>query len=116
MPDCGGVRTAQGDRFLHRGSHPRMAVLLDQAQHLDHLARAALLSMTTDQLVEESIVTGRPPSSLPPRRERFGSGQRARLALEHIQIMFQLRHLLMAFVTALVARDAAALVANLHPA
>ena len=92
MPDRGSIRTAQGDRFRHRRSHPLMSELFDQAQHLDHLARAALLSMPADQFSEQSIVTGRPQSSLAPHSKRFRSGQGARLALQHVQIVFQLQH------------------------
>ena len=47
-----------------------MSMLLDQAQHLNHLARAALLAVPVDQFVEQPIITLRPQ----PRCRHAASG------------------------------------------
>ena len=40
-----------------------------------------------------------------PSGQRFGADQRARLAFQHVEIMFEIEHLLMAFVAAFVTSD-----------
>src|SRR5208282_6735973 len=80
------------------------------------LARATLLSVSANQLFKQSIVTLRPQSAFPPRRERLRSDERARLSLQHVEIVFQVENLLLALVAALVTRDAAACVPNFHGA
>ena len=85
-----------------------MSVLFDQAYHLNHLTGATLFSVPANQLFQQPIVTLWPQSFFPPRRERLGAGQRARLALQHIQVVLQVEHLLLTSVIAFVAGDAAA--------
>src|SRR5579863_1505091 len=106
-------RTAKRERFFDRGAHPPMPMLPYQTQHLDHLACAALLAVPTDQFGQQAIVTLWPEPTLPPRRQRLRSDQRSRLTLQHVEIACEIEHLLMAFVTALVAGEAAAFVPDL---
>ena len=114
MPDRCRIRTSERERFFHRGAHPLMPVLFNQTQHLDHLARAALLAVPGNQFGQQAIVTLRPQPALTPRRQRLRSDQRSRLALQHVKIMFEIQHLLMAFVTAFMPRDAATFIAHFH--
>ena len=88
-----------------------MTVRPNQAQHLNHLARAAGLAMPMNQFPKQPIITLRPQSPLAPRGQWLRADQRTRLAFQHVQIMFEIEHLLAAFVAALVAGDAAALIA-----
>src|SRR6516165_8714000 len=88
----------------------------DQAQHLDHLARAAGLTVPLDKLGQQPIITGRPESALPPRRQRLRTDQPTRLAFQHVEIMCEIEHLLMAFVAALVTCEGAAFIADLDVA
>ena len=53
-------RTTQRQRRFHCRSHPRMALLLDQVQHLNHLARAARFAMPANQSFQQLVVTLRP--------------------------------------------------------
>jgi hypothetical protein len=71
IPDCRGICTTQRDRLFHRRSHPVVAVVFDQTQHLNHLARAARLTVSIYKLCEQLIVTLGPQSPLTPRSERF---------------------------------------------
>src|ERR1700737_5191520 len=48
-----------------------------------------------------------------PRRQRLRSDKRARLALQHVEIMFEIEHLLIALVTTLMAGEAAPFVPDL---
>ena len=77
----------------------------NQAQHLNHLARAAGLAVPMNQLLKQPIITLRPQSPLAPRGEWLRADQRTWLAFQHVEIMFEIEHLLAAFVAALVAGD-----------
>src|SRR6266851_4872223 len=90
-----------------------MTVLLNQTQHLDHLSRAALPAMPIDQFGQQTIITLRPQSALTPRCQRLRSGERPGLALQYVEIVLEIEHLLIALVTALVAGEAAAFVPDL---
>src|SRR5205823_14697870 len=54
-----------------------------------------------------------PASSTPPLLEGFAASERARLVLEHVQVVVQVEDLLMPLVRARVARNAASLVPDL---
>jgi len=67
--------------------------------------KLGVFSMPAHQLLPKAIVALRPQSSLAPCRQRFGADQRARLTFQHVEIMFEIEHLLMAFVAPFVTRD-----------
>src|SRR5271166_5106108 len=113
MPDRCHIRTSKHERFFDRRAHPPMPMLAYQTQHLDHLAGAALLAVPTDQFGQQAIITLRPQPALPPRRQRLRSDECSRLTLQHVEIVFEIEHLLMAFVAALVAGEAATFVPDL---
>src|SRR6266478_3798960 len=89
MPDRRSVCTTQGYRLVDRRPHPRVSMWFDQAEHLNHLTRAALLAMSINELCEQLIVTRRPESSLAPCCRRRRAAKRARLALQHVEIVFE---------------------------
>src|SRR2546421_7300847 len=89
MPDRRSVYTTQGYRLLDGRPYPRVSMWFDQAEYLNHLTRAALLAMSIDELCEQLIVTRRPESSLAPCCQWLRAAQRARLALQHIEIVFE---------------------------
>ena len=82
-----------------------MAVRFDQAKHLDHLARATALAMSIDQFCEYLIIILRPQSPFASCCQRFRADERARLTFQHVEIMFEIEHLLMTFVAPVVTRD-----------
>ena len=57
MPNGRGIRTAQIQGFFHCRAHALMSMLPHQTDNLDHLACAALFSMSANQRFEQSIVT-----------------------------------------------------------
>ena len=93
-----------------------MAMLPDKHQHLDHLFGSALLAMPIHQRLPDLIETCWPEAGPTLLLQRPRSRQCARLAIEHIEIMFQVEDLLLAPVTPLVASDTAAVVPEFHPA
>jgi hypothetical protein len=112
----------------HRCGHRySQAVVTKLAAHLDHFHHrtgAVLLAVSGTQPLPKLIVASRPPPRLPPLRQRFGASERARLMSEHIEIVFEIEHVLTALMAALVPRDLAAAVpdldmrrtdAHLHP-
>ncbi len=105
MPHRGGIGTAQCIHLLDSGTYPLMTMRSNEAQHLDHLACAAGLAVPLDKLAHQPIITRRQESALPPRGQWLRTDQRTRLALQHVEIMFEIEHLLMTLVAALVARD-----------
>jgi hypothetical protein len=105
MPDRCHIRTSKRERFFDRCAHPPMPMLPYQTQHLDHLAGAARFTMSINQLCEQPIVTLGPQPTRPPCGQRFRADERTRFAFQHVQIMFEIEHLLAAFVAALVASD-----------
>src|ERR1700712_2716306 len=82
-----------------------MAELLAQSEHLHHGAGAVLLAVPRLQPVPEFIVADWPATGRAPLRQRLGSGKRARLVAQHIEIMLEIQHMLAAAVTAFVAGD-----------
>ena len=62
------------------------------------------------------VLRRRPQASFAPRRQRLRPGQCTRLALQHIQIVFEIEHLLVTLRAALMKRDYAPFVANLNMA
>src|ERR1700712_2411706 len=82
-----------------------MAELLAQSEHLHHGAGAVLLAVPRLQPVAEFIVADWPATGRAPLRQRLGSGKRARLVAQHIEIMLEIQHMLAAAVTAFVAGD-----------
>src|SRR5271167_158498 len=111
MSDRCGVSTAQRHGLLDCRTQPRMAVRPHQREHLDHLARTARFAVPLDELVEQPIITGWPQAFRAPAGERLRSRQRARLALQHVEVMLQFQNLLLTSVAAFMAGEAAALVA-----
>jgi len=84
----------------------------DQAKHLNHLARAARLAMALNELCEQPILTFRPQTTLALCGQRLRADKRTGFAFQHVEIVIEVEHLLVAFVAAFVAGDAAALIAH----
>jgi len=78
------------------------------------MARVMLSSLPFDQLIPDPVVALGPPALSPPLRQRRRTAQRARLAVEHVEVVFQIEDLLQAAVATLVAGDPVAVVAELH--
>src|ERR1017187_10653739 len=74
-------------------------VMPGKHQHLDHLPGAALLAMPFHQRLPDLIETRRPEASPALLLQRPRSRQCARLAIKHIEIMFQVEDLLLAPIT-----------------
>ncbi len=84
------------------------------AQQLDHRPRARLLGHAAPSALPQPVETLRPAPALPPLLQRRRTGQRSRLSLQHVQVMLQIQHLLVAPEAALVPRHALPLVPDLH--
>src|SRR5664279_2690152 len=115
MSNCSRIRTTARERLLDRSPQPIVAILPGKHQHLDHLPGAALLAMPIHQRLPDLIETGRPKPSPALLLQRPRSRQCARFAIKHIEIMFQVEDLLLAPITARVARHTAAGVPEFHP-
>jgi hypothetical protein len=85
-----------------------MAKLPPQRQHRHHGARAVLLAVPHLQPVPQFVVTGGPATGFTPLRQRLGPGERARLVAQHVEVMFEIQHMLAAAVAAFVAGNQAA--------
>src|SRR3954451_14881357 len=116
MLDGGRIVTAACQCRFDRFSQLRVPVLLRQLEQLDHLPGAALLAVPSDERFPDPIETRRPQTSLPPLFQRLRSGQRPWLAIENVEIVFEIQDLLLTAVTALVTRDTPAVVPQLNSA
>src|ERR1700682_376983 len=71
----------------------------DQAKHLNHLARAARLAMSINELCEQPIITLRSQTTLAPCGQRLRADKRTGFAFQHVEIVIEVEHLLVAFLT-----------------
>src|SRR5579864_419241 len=110
MLDRGHIETASRHCRLDRFLQLEMTVFRSQLEQLDHLPGAALFAVTFDKGLPDAIEAGGPQTSLPSLFQRLRSGQCARLAIQHIQVMLQLQDLLLTAVTPFVMSDTAAVV------
>src|SRR5665213_2081282 len=83
-------------------------------EQLDHLPRAQGSAMTQVQRLPQLIEGLWPASRLPPLCQRSGAGQCARLLAQHVQIMFQIKNLLLAAIAAFMPRNALAPMTQLN--
>src|ERR1035437_1247144 len=116
VPNSGRIGAPRCQSLLNRVPKPIMAMLPDEHQHLDHLFGSALLAMPIHQGLPGLIETCWPEAGPALLLQWPRSRQCTRLAIEHIEIMFQVEDLLLAPVTPLVASDTAAVVPEFHPA
>ncbi len=79
-----------------------MPVLFYEAQYLDHLTRAALLSVAAYQFGQQAIVTLRPKPAPAPRKERLRSRLRS---FQGVEVVLEIEHLPVAFIAALMPCD-----------
>jgi len=87
-----------------------MAVLGRQLEQFDHLPGAALLAMTFDERLPDAIKTRGPSTGLPSLFQWLRSSQCARLAIQHVEIMFEIEDLLLPALTSFVPSDTPAVV------
>src|SRR4051795_12035164 len=80
-----------------------VAVLFPQLDNLDHLTRLLLPSLPHHEPLPESVIISRPTTLLPPLLQWLRAGERTRFPIENIQVMFQVKHLLLVKITALMA-------------
>src|SRR5260370_31117705 len=98
MLDRRRVGAAQSQRRLDRTLQARIAEPPTELQQLDHRPRPILAPMTFVQPVPELVIAVGPASSSTPLVQRFAAGERAWLMLEHVQVVLQVQHLLVATV------------------
>src|SRR5438128_9009556 len=122
MPYRGRIRAAERQRFFDSFSEPIPAVPLAQPEQLDHRPRARLWAVPFPQALPQTVEAFRPALAFAPLLQRTRSCQCARLALQHVKIVLQIQHLLVAVGTTLVSRPALSLLPNfdigrqqLHP-
>src|ERR1017187_8219589 len=106
MSHRGCIRATQGQRLLHRLLQAFPTVPLAEREQLDHLPRAWVFAMPFLQTQPQPVETLRPPSAFAPLPQRTRSRQRSRFLLQHVEIVLQIEHLLIAPETALVPRHA----------
>src|SRR6202043_1725863 len=98
MTDRGDVGAAHLQCLPDGGCELRIAELTAHADHLDHGACAMLSSPPFDQLIPDPVVALGPAALRPPLRQRRRTAQRARLALQHIEVVLQIEDLLLTAV------------------
>ena len=106
MPDRGNIVTAERERLLDRGSQPAPAIAGSELKQFDHLPRALLTAMAHVQPMPQPVEGLGPAPCLAPLGQCRRSGQCAGLALQHIQVVLQIEHLLLAAEAAFVASHA----------
>src|SRR6266404_6711767 len=110
MTDRGNIGTAQIECLFDGGCEPRIAELAADADQLHHGSCPGLASLPLDQLRPDPVITLRPAALSPPLRQRRRSAQRAGLAVQHVEVVFQIEDLLQTAVATLVAGDPVAVV------
>src|SRR4051794_15054165 len=105
VADCGNIMAAKRESLLHRGPQTGPAVAGSELKQLDHLTCAMLTAVTHVQFMPQTVEGLRPASCLAPLGEGSRSGKCTWLALQHIQIMFQIEHLLLPAVAAFMASN-----------
>ena len=113
MADRGHICAAQIERLDNGGFKLRIAELAAHADHRHHGPRACLASLLADHLLPEPVIALRPSALRSPLRQRLRSAQRAGLPFQHIEIVFQIEDLAGTIITALMAGDPDAVVAEL---
>ena len=114
-----GNRAGQSLEHLALGS-ARLGVIhhclqvLAQRDHRHHGAGAVLLAVPGLQPIPEFVVAGGPATRLAPLRQRLGPGECTGLVAQHIEVMLQIKHMLAAAVTTLVAGNPPTGVPDLH--
>src|ERR1039458_795549 len=116
MADRGDVFAAQIERLLYGSRQALIAELPAHADERHHGTGAGLASLPLDHLLPDPVVTLRPPALSPPLRQRRRTAQRAGLALQHIEVVFQIEYLLQSAITTFVAGAPAAMVTELDRA
>lgn len=114
MPHRGRIRATQSQRFFDGVSQPIPAVALAEPEQLNHLPRACLWAVKLAESVPQTVEILRPAPALAQLLERARSCQRARLPSQHVEIVLQIEHLLIAREIAFVPRHALPLLPNLE--
>ena len=107
------VGAAQHQRRVDRSLQRRLPVRPAQLEQPDHRLRPGLAPVALDQRLPEAVVARRPAAELAPLLQRLAPGERAGLALQHVEVVLEVQDLLVAAVAALVAGDPLALVPDL---
>src|SRR5688572_20103550 len=107
------VGAAQDQRRVNRSLQRRMPVRPAQLEQPDHLLRPGLATVALDQCLPESVVALRPAAEPSPLLQRLAPSERARLALQHVEVVFEIEDLLVPTVAPLVTGNALALVPDL---
>src|SRR6266852_6550347 len=110
MLDRRRVGAAQPQRRLDRTLQARIAKPSTEPQQLDHRPGPILTPMPLHQPGPELVVAVRPATSSTPLLQRLAAGEGARLVLEHVQVVFEVEHVLIPAVAAGMTCDAAAFV------
>jgi hypothetical protein len=114
MPDGGNILTAERECLLYCGSQLTPAIAGSELQQLDHLPRALLTTMARVQPMPPPVEGLWPAPCLAPLGQCSRPGQCAGLALQHIQVVLQIEHLLLAAEAAFVPRHTPALMPQLN--
>src|SRR5437667_7962750 len=88
-------------------------VVFAKCAYRDHLPRAWVFAVSFLQALPEPVETLRPASAFAPLPQRTRSRQSSRFLLQHVEIVLQIEHLLIAAETALVPRHALPLLPDL---
>ena len=95
-----------GVSVLNRLLQLQLTMLMREPEQLDHLPGSGLLAVSLHHRLPDLVEARRPETRLPSLLQRLRSRQRARLPIQDIEVMLQIRNLLLATITALVSGDA----------
>ncbi|HKH43626.1 MAG TPA: hypothetical protein VKM72_03090 [Thermoanaerobaculia bacterium] len=108
------VGAAQHQRRVDRPEQLRLPMDPPELEQPDHLLRPGLAPVALDQRLPEAVVALRPAAEPTPLLQRLAAGERAGLALQHVEVVLEIEDLLVPAVAPLVTGHALALVPDLH--
>src|SRR4051812_24183970 len=103
MPHRRCVGATQVERGLDRDAQLSEAVLTSELQQLDHRPRPKLPTLALHERLPQTVVARRPAPRLTPLLQRLAARECAWLTLEHVEVVLQVKDLLVPSIRARVA-------------